>query len=257
MVYQKQIICYNAEKEPPIDYIELSSMIITLDTSINCTALVIDEDIHVFVNRDVCLNKNGSLKKWYELCADYVTYHLVSYDFNEDFSDQEILKLMNYTDLAKNIRSVIDLAVKKKKAKKKDIYIGIESYSYASEAGHLIDLVTIGSFIRRELWDVSSNLLIVPPTKLKAEAARLTYPAFKKGKKIEYRNKEGVSGGSFNKFDMYKALVENKDLQRDAWMKFLIQEQESIFSGACVPKPIEDINDAKILHAMLKFHPVL
>ena len=82
----------------------------------------------------------------------------------------------------------------------------------------------------------------------------LTYPPIYKNKaktKIEYRNNEGVAGGSFKKPDMYKVLVENTDLQNDSWVKFLAEHSEEQLSMKSISKPIEDINDSYILYQII------
>ena len=97
------------------------------------------------------------------------------------------------------------------------------------------------------------DLQIIPPTSLKLEAAKLTYPPIEKGvkiKKYEWRNNEGVSGGGFTKIDMCKALLENNDLSCD-WVTMLRDNKENILSLKNIPKPIEDMNDAKLLYEIL------
>jgi hypothetical protein len=85
------------------------------------------------------------------------------------------------------------------------------------------------------------------------ESCKLTYPPIEKGvkvKKLEYRNFNGVSGGSFKKPEMFMCLVDNTNL-KDEWVELLRSHQDTITSVNSIPKPIEDMNDAKLLYEIL------
>ena len=92
---------------------------------------------------------------------------------------------------------------------------------------------------------------IVAPSSLKKLSAQLTYPCIKKGSKLECRNNEGIAGGSFKKPDIYKALIENTELNCE-WLDMLRNQSVDILSKTNIPKPIEDINDAKIMYEIVK-----
>ena len=68
-----------------------------------------------------------------------------------------------------------------------------------------------------------------------------------KGRKIEYRNNQGVASGKFNKQEIFRALVENSKNDID-WIKFIAREEETILASKVIHKPIEDINDAVTLY---------
>jgi hypothetical protein len=231
-------------------------MLITLDTSLNCTAIIIDDKKHVFVNRAIASGKT-KLKKWFEVCQDQIEYHFIDYDIPTNYSKKEVYKIQVYSEIASSIASLVKESIKQKTQKQgfeEKLFTSLESYSYSSSSGPLIDLVTLGTLIRRELLDLTipECFETYAPASLKLEAAKLTYPPTPKGKKLEYRNQQGVSGGDFNKFDIYKALIENPSLSQDSWIQFLLVHRDEIFETRSVPKPIEDINDAKMLYEIEK-----
>jgi hypothetical protein len=133
--------------------------------------------------------------------------------------------------------------------------VGIEGYSYSSSAGPLIDLVTFSTLLRHKLYhNVTKDIVIMQPASLKLNAAKLSYPATVKGvkvKKYEYRNNEGISGGKFKKPEMYRALIDNDDL-KCVWVELLRYHADLILELNTIPKPIEDMNDAKLLYEILK-----
>ena len=69
-----------------------------------------------------------------------------------------------------------------------DTYIAIEGYSYSSNAGPLIDLVTFSTLLRDNLLKyVTTNITIVSPGELKKGCAMIVY---NKGEDGSYRNNE-------------------------------------------------------------------
>jgi hypothetical protein len=214
--------------------------IVCIDPSLNNTALIVNGKRHVFVNDKLLHTKTGQLTKWFKLAEPYVTYHPVEYDFVDDYSASESQKLKKYDDVTGQIRDVIADNCNADK-----IHIYIEGYSYSSAAGPLIDLVTYSTLLRQKCI-AAESMTIVSPTQLKVMAAKLTYPAIQKGKRTEYRNKEGMAGGSFKKKEIYKALTENELLQ-DPWTQFLREHELEILGSKTIAKPMEDLNDATIL----------
>lgn len=163
------------------------------------------------------------------------------------YSILEIQKLNHYNKITDSIIADILMNLEPNIP----IIIGIEGYSYSSAAGPLIDLVCFGTLLRSKLSKISSDITVYAPTTLKSFAAQLTYTPIKKGKKFEYRNNDGVSGGKFTKHEMYKALTENPDLNCE-WLKMLREYKDEIFESKSVPKPIEDMNDAKLMYEIIK-----
>lgn len=221
--------------------------IICIDPSLACTAVIVNDKKAAFVKDGVAQTKTLKLTGWFQTVEPFIHIEIHSFTTEKlSFAESEIDKLERYDAITDNIVKFvlanINLALPSK--------VYIEGYSFSSAAGPLIDLVTFGSFLRRKLFhQVTSNITVIPPTELKALAARLTYPPIPKGKKFEYRNREGVAGGSFKKHDMYKALIENDSLQCE-WVQLLREHWSDIQGKKDVPKPIEDLNDAKLMYEL-------
>jgi hypothetical protein len=218
--------------------------IITIDPSLTCTAVVVNDKKYCFVKKDVMVTSKGSHKKWFELCKDLVTIIPVEYGMNSQFSHQEIMKLCDYDSITSQIVNLIPTTITGAK-------VIIEGYSYSSISGPLIDLVTFSTLLRYKIKNITNDITILPPKSLKSMAASFTYQPKKVGKKTEYRNHEGISGGQFKKPEMYKCLINNPTLTCN-WVEFLRSHQDEILKSKSVPKPIEDINDAKLMYEIFK-----
>lgn len=236
--------------------------IICIDPSLTCTAVIVNDKKAVFVKEELALSKTGKPTKWFEATDDLYELHLhtLSDGLKLTYTEGEVSKLCIYDGITYSIMKFIfqniDVGL--------DSKVYIEGYSYSSAAGPLIDLVTFGGMLRLKLYtELTNDITIIAPTSLKLLAAQMTYPVIQKGKKQEWRNNEGVSGGSFTKPDMYKALIENQNLQ-DPYMDMLRNFAVDILTvkpstrpskkvskkpkTASIPKPIEDLNDAKIMY---------
>lgn len=225
---------------------------IAIDPSLNCTAMVINDKKFIYAKEDYGISeKTGKMKRWFEHCEPYITYRWVNYAKYAVHSDQEIAKLQIYHLISDTIVSDILANIDPKLP----IVVGIEGFSYSSMAGPLIDLVTLSTLIRwKVLQTVTDNVNVYQPAELKLEACKLTYQPTVKGvkvKKYEYRNNAGVAGGKFKKPEMFLALTENTSL-KDDWVEFLRSHESDIIGLATIPKPIEDVNDAKLLFEVLK-----
>jgi hypothetical protein len=228
--------------------------IVAIDPSLTCSALVVNDKKFIYAKEDLGISeKTQKIKKWFELCAPFITYRWINYTKNIIHSESEISKLMEYDVITDNIiKDILSNINKDEKT-----IIGIEGYSYSSAAGPLIDLVTFSTLLRNKLYkQVSTNIKVFQPASLKLEAAKLTYPVIRKGVKViklEYRNNQGVSGGKFKKPEMLMALTDNTTLICP-WVEFLRVHQQLIMELNTVPKPMEDVNDAKLLYEILKNH---
>ena len=228
--------------------------IITIDPSLISTGLTVNGVPHSIAVERISINKNGSLKKWFKMVSNVATIHHITESHNKTdcYSKQEVDKHNNASKIARLIRCQIDSNTIVGKT-----LVVIEGYSYASTSGPIIDLVTLGTLIRNmAIGDRDTRLVVLAPTTLKSLAARLTYPSIQKGKRVikyEYRNNEGVAGGKFTKHDMFKVLIENDNIQTP-WVSMLRENQHEIFSCKNIPKPIEDINDAVIMHHVINQH---
>lgn len=222
--------------------------IICIDPSLTCTAVVVNDKKAVFVKEGNAKTKTGKLSGWFEKTMPYADYYFHDLPGDADYHVLEVQKLACYDDITNSIMAYVLTNIDTTK----DSKVFIEGYSFSSAAGPLIDLVTFGSFLRRKLYvGVTHNIRIIAPTELKALAAKFTYPPIQKGKKVEYRNREGAAGGSFKKHDMYKALIENDALQCE-WVQMLREHWSDIMGQKSVPKPIEDLNDAKLMYELAK-----
>lgn len=225
--------------------------IITIDPSLNCTAVIVNDKKFIYARDDYVYGKKGKMSKWFELCQPFIEYKIIDYPSYKDHSTNELSKLLKYDQVTTNIIN----DVKHYSNKNEDYIIGIEGYSYSSQAGPLIDLVTISTLLRIKLNNqISTNIHIYQPSTLKKEACKLTYEPIQVGKKVikyEYRNHEGIAGGSFKKHEMFKCLIENDHLQCE-WVNFIREVADDCLSQKNIPKPIEDMNDAKLFYEVLK-----
>lgn len=235
---------------------------VAIDPSLSCTAVVVNDNKFVYTTPTVAQTKKGEPKRWFLECDGLVQDRIFKEPKSDGtYSENEMNKMFHYSWIVTNIIRDIKANIDHDDA----LTIAIEGYSYSSSAGPLIDLVTFSTLLRDALFSsfpqaLSSagghfNFRIYQPTEVKQRAAMLTYPAIPKNKaqtKFEYRNFDGVAGGSFKKPEIYKALIENENLKDDPWVKFLIEHQDEILELKNIPKPIEDVNDAKILYEIIK-----
>jgi len=221
---------------------------IAIDPSLTSTAVIINDKIFNYVSEDKACNKSG-LSKWYKIFEELITYRFTNYSKSKNYSDEQISKLLDYNDVTDLIiDDILDNLVEG------GTVIGIEGFSYSSNAGPLIDLVTYSTLLRIKLFEkVSNNIKIYSPSTLKLNSCMMTYPYTSKGKKnpkIVCKNHEGISGGSFKKREMYLSLIENENYQ-DKYVN-LLREYKSELDKMNIPKPIEDVNDAIIISKYLK-----
>lgn len=219
--------------------------IVTIDPSIISTGLTINEQPFSIAAEKIALTKKGSLTKWFDISEPHCKILTVDTSYNNEtvYAQLEIAKLKTFLRTANLIRKIIDTHCNLMY----NTICLIEGYSYSSQAGPLIDLVTFGSLVREQLFSRSgTELVVLAPSTVKRLAAKLTYEPIKKGKKIEYRNNQGVAGGSFKKHEIYKVLTENNKINTD-WVRFLRLKEKEISEQKSIPKPIEDINDSVVM----------
>jgi len=214
--------------------------------------MVINGKIYNFIEEERIYNKAG-MKKWYKSAEPFTSYIYIKYNKNTtiDYNKSELNKLINYNDVTDIIIDTILNNINTRVPTK----IGIESYSYNSANGAIIDLVTFSTLLRNKLYyKVSNDILIIPPKSLKLLSAKMTYVPEITGvrkKKYTYRNNEGIAGGSFTKKEIYKSLLENTDLCGNKYVEYL-RSNIDILELAAVPKPIDDNNDAFTLYWLIK-----
>lgn len=233
------------------DIYEMKTNIIGIDPSLISTGLIVNGKVFNYCREKDAYNKSG-LKKWFKYSEGKVELRFIEYREFSNYSEGELVKLKDYDKITSQIIKDIEDNIDKSLPTK----IGIEGYSYSSDAGAIIDLVTFSTLLRKKLFDyISKDITVMSPSTLKLESCKLTYPPINEGKKKDkwvYKNNDGVSGGSFTKHGMYLAIVENNALN-DEWGKLCKSLKEDIMGASKVPKPFEDVNDAFLLyHILLK-----
>ena len=220
--------------------------IIGIDPSIKSTAMCINGKLFNFTTEQYMMNKK-SMKKWYSIISHLVEYVVIDYKYSElEYSESELQKLHEYEVVAKKIISTINNNIDNSLK----TIVNIEGYSYSSEVGDIVDLVTFSTLLRRELVKSGYNVNILSPSTLKLESCKMTYQPIDVGKKkpkLEFRNNEGISGGKFTKREMYKVISEN-NTWNDDWSMMIKSFSNEVLSSASIPKPIDDLNDAFLLY---------
>ena len=228
--------------------------IIAIDPSLISTALVVSSGdtfkIYNYCRESKAFGKRG-ITKWFGLAEEFITYKFIEYREYKDYSEGELVKLKDYDKISDTIITDILENIDPKKPTK----IGIEGYSFSSSNGDIIDLVTFSTILRKKLFDkISEDIFVLSPSTLKLESCKLTYPPINIGIKKEkwiYKNKIGISGGSFTKSDMLLAIVDNDSLD-DYWAKHCKFTKTDILEPKQIQKPYEDVNDAYLIYMVLK-----
>lgn len=232
--------------------------IIAIDPSLISTALVVSSGdtfkIYNYCRESDAFGKKG-ITKWFKLAEQYVNYRYIEYRSFSDYSEGELTKLKDYDRITDSIIEDILLNIDQSKETK----IGIEGYNYGAQVGDLVDLVTFSTLLRKKLYDkVSKNILVMSPSTLKLESCKLTYEPIVKeigGKKprkeYTWRNNLGISGGKFQKPDMYLAIIENNNFD-DFWANHCKLVKDDIKSVKDIKKPYEDCNDAYLIYKVLE-----
>ena len=228
--------------------------IIAIDPSLISTALVVSSGdtfkIYNYCRENKVFGKKG-ITKWFGFAEEFITYKFIEYREYKDYSEGELVKLKDYDKISDTIITDILENIDPKKPTK----IGIEGYSFSSAAGDIIDLVTFSTILRKKLFDkISEDIFVLSPSTLKLESCKLTYAPINIGIKKEkwiYKNKIGISGGSFTKSDMLLVIVEN-DFLDDYWAKHCKFIKTDLLEPKQIQKPYEDVNDAYLIYMVIK-----
>lgn len=212
---------------------------IGIDTSLSSTGMYIKTPTGEYY-----FNYRNSSKdsKWHKTLS-YVRYYDYILPETSEFSDEQIVKLKAYDEVTDAIiadmLSICD---------PKQTVVLTESYSYASTAGPLIDLVTYATLLRSKIIRKGFlELIVIPPTALKAKTALKVYgPGPLVGKKVKKptpsRNHLGIPGGKFQKQDMLLALFESEiDIR---FKRSLELHAAELVKMKGIPSPISDIVDS-------------
>lgn len=219
---------------------------IGLDTSLSSTGMYIKTPTgeYYFNYRNSCKDS-----KWHKTLS-YVRYYDYILPETNEFSDEQIVKLKTYEEVTdaiiNDMLSICNPA---------ETVVITESYSYASTAGPLIDLVTYATLLRSKILKKGfAELFIVPPTSLKSRTCTKVYgpgelivpkrqpKTPKPEQRKPSRNHIGVPGGKFVKHDMFRALMES-DL--DLKIKRSLElHSHDLLKMKGIPSPISDLVDA-------------
>ena len=213
---------------------------IGIDISLNSTAIYIESNKGKFILSYTNKKDNNIYIK--ELNSFGVCFFYNNKEKNDNYSENEIIKLKYYDKLSKSILTEIT----KKIDNNEKTYCQIEGYSFSKNTSSILDIVSFSTIIKIDLINNINNIniTIISPKSLKLEACKLSYKPINIGKKkikYEYRNNEGVSGGSFKKPHMYRAMIEGKVKSPIYNMLILYKE---LMDRDKIPNPIEDIIDS-------------
>lgn len=214
---------------------------IGIDISINSTAIYIvnsrsEKYILSFTNK-----KEGNIYiKELDSCG--VKLYFQEIDKSENYSENEIKKIKHYTriseDMVQEILKYIDPSEK--------TYCQIEGFSFSKNTSSILDIVSLSSLVKsgiiKSIPDI--DLKIISPASLKLETCKLVYKPINIGikkPKYKYVNNEGISGGSFKKPHMMKAMIEG---EIDSPILKMLKNYRHLVDRDKIPNPIEDIIDA-------------
>ena len=213
---------------------------IGLDISLNSTAVYIESNkgssILSFTNKK---DNNIYIK---ELDKYGVKFFYNTRQVSENYSENEILKLRHYNLISNLLLSEV--------SKKIDInektYCQIEGYSFSKNTSSILDIVSLSTLIRSNLISEINNIdmSIVSPSTLKLESCKLVYDPIDIGKKkpkLIFKNNQGISGGSFKKPQMYRAMIEG-EIQSPIYD--MLVSYKDLMDREKIPNPIEDIIDS-------------
>jgi len=226
---------------------------IGIDISKVSTAMVIENNNGEFW---FSYNNKKLSNKWNKDICDIVNIKTYEYIVDENYSKSEINKLEIFLKISNDIINDILSVVDDEKS-----FIYVEGYNYGKNVGPIIDLVGIGGLIRGKLLENVSNLEkieIIAPTQLKSLCCEMVYgyenveigKRVKRIEKVINKNKKGVTGGNFDKFDMYNAIIDYNYV--GIMSEYINQKKDEINALKDFPKPLEDLDDAYWLKEVCK-----
>jgi hypothetical protein len=213
---------------------------IGIDISLNSTAIFIDSNKGTTILSFTNKKDNNIYIKELDRCGVKFFHH--NRESSEDYSKNEILKLQHYNKLSnqilEQIKDNIDL--------NESTYCQIEGYSFSKNTSSILDIVSLSTLIRSSLITniKDIDISIISPSTLKLETCKLVYEPINVGKKkpkYEYRNNQGISGGTFKKPQMFRAIIEG---QIETPIFDMLVTYKELMDREKIPNPIEDIIDA-------------
>jgi len=214
---------------------------IGIDISLNSTAIYIENDKGLM--KILSFTNKKSNNKYIETLKKYdVDFYFINKKNEKDYSKNEIIKIKHYDlisdNIVKNIKKYID--------ETKNTYCLCEGYSFSKNTSSILDIVSLSTMIKLKLINNINNfeMSIIAPTSLKLETCKMVYEPVDVGKKkviLEYRNHDGLKGGSFKKHEMYKSMLDGNI--KSPITSYLFENSE-ILDMKKIPNPIEDIIDS-------------
>lgn len=202
---------------------------IGIDASITSTVVCVEQN---GVDTYHCFTTAEKLSGWMKHIEPIVRFHHLIYKYPKDYSESEKYKIVNYSATAGKIISIIP----------EGSVVGMESYSQSSDAGHLIDLVTLGTYIRTALLAHQCELKLYAPMSMKKHACIIAYNNMD-SKKV-WRNLDGVAGGSFKKHEMIRAMLDKTVGLVSPLSDTIRSRSEELLALKGIPKPYDDCCDA-------------
>ena len=206
---------------------------IGVDISLNSTALFISKDNENFIK---CYLTEDKETKWTKILKKIknVEINFITHNRNIDYSDNEIIKLEQFDLVSSQI--INDLMI----FCKSDFYeIRIEGYSFSKNTNSILDIVAYSTLIKTKIINnLNCKVKIIAPSTLKKNTCSLVYGI----NKNKTYNPDGIAGGSFTKFEIYKTILDGK-IETPIY-DFLYDNSEQLLNMKKLPSPIDDINDA-------------
>jgi hypothetical protein len=213
---------------------------IGIDISINSTAIYIESEKGISII-SVTNKKDNNI--WIKELIEYgVKFFYMNRESSSNYSKNEISKLNYYNDISDKIISEIIKSINLNKR----TYCQIEGYSFSKNTSSILDIVGLSTIIRSDLIRKINNIeiSIISPSSLKLETCKLVYKPIDIGikkSKFKYVNDQGISGGSFKKPQMFKAIIDGKI---DTPIFEMLNTHRDLMERDKIPNPIEDIVDA-------------
>lgn len=223
-----------------------------IDISIDSTAMCIEKnDEKKLFN----YTTNKPTYKWNKLFSNNVIFRYIDYDYKREIERIEMDKLNEFYDvndmILNDLLNNID----------DDVCIGIEGFNYGlTNTNIIVDIVEFSTMLKininENFFKYKKHIEIISPKSIKKLVCEYTYGEKyiqPKTKKI-FRNSDGIPGGSFQKSDMLKAML---DYDMKTPITVLVKENINDLiakNGKDVRKPVDDIVDSIWICEIVKKH---
>lgn len=218
------------------------------DLSLSSTAITIESNNKTTI---LCYNQINPTNKWIKALGNNITSTEINRRKSDEYSTSEIYLLedsdITTTKIVSDIICNIDTLLPTK--------ICIEGYSYSSDVGRIIDIVTFSTLFRYKISTQIPNLSsikILSPKTVKTTCCKIVYgyTLTKRGKEIINKNPNGMAGGNFTKFEMLDMIHDSKIIH--PLNEFINNNYTDIRAMANIPKPIDDIIDSIFIKEIAK-----